>query len=152
MKFKIEDLRLKIDGRIWKWFLLFTICYSLFAAFTGCERNSTFKDSISFQGYVNYGHMGTDAVGNSVLISDGPLSNASVICEGHPEAAKTKTDGSYTLVVKTVREFKGLNSEQYTLWAFTSTGGDEKVSYTAVGKPGDTINVRSFVLYKHTEE
>lgn len=144
MKFKIEDLRLQI--------LLFSILYSLFAVFTGCERNSTSEDAITFQGYVNYGHLGRDADGNAILIIDGALSNAIVTCETFPDTAKTATDGSYSLSVKTVRRFRGFDSETYTLRAIAPqiSGRDEKI--TAIGKPGDTITVRSFVLYKHTEE
>lgn len=127
--------------------LLTAIVCLLCCTFTGCERNSAFKDKITFQGYVNSGHMSS-----GIIIVDGPLPNVSVVCEGRPEVAKTKTDGSYTLEVKTVRKFTALDADTYTLWAFTSTGGDEKVSLTAVGKPGDTVNVRSFIINKHTEE
>ncbi|MFH0948281.1 MAG: hypothetical protein V1833_04700 [Elusimicrobiota bacterium] len=132
------------------------ILLGLYTVFTGCQRNSTFEDTITFKGNVFHGHFDVDSSSQTVLIVDGYLSNANVLAEGFPDTAKTATDGSYTLSVKTVRTFKGLDYDAYTLKASASgyqsskPGSDEKI--TTSGKPGDIITVRDFVLYKHTEE
>lgn len=113
---------------------------------SACQRNSTTANTITFNGYVNAGH--TDTTTN-VLVIDARLANAVVTCDGFPGSATTASDGSYSLNVQSVRLFQGQNADTFTLHA-NSSGRDEKI--TASGKPGDTIKVRDFVLYKHTEE
>jgi hypothetical protein len=112
----------------------------------GCERNATFKDSITFKGSVYYGHT---ALGSSTVVIDNPAQNAVVSCDTFPETTKAGLDGSYELTVNAVRNFQELNADRYNLRA-TAQGRDEQV--IAYGKPGDTIMIRDLVLYKHTEE
>ncbi|MBN1824415.1 MAG: hypothetical protein JW803_08860 [Endomicrobiales bacterium] len=123
------------------------VCLLLFAAIlAGCERNSTFSNSITFEGKVYLGQMDTT---KNILIVYAPLQNATVTCDNFPEKAKTASDGSYSLSVKTVRTFRGNDSDTYTIQAFYS-GGDESITVT--GKPGDTVTVRDFIIYEHTTE
>lgn len=123
--------------------LLLVLCFILI----GCQKNATFKDSITFQGYVHYGILNS----SSIIVSLGPQADATVICEGHSEYTKTTSDGSYSLTIGSVRNFGGSNFDNYTLKAFSPNGGEEKA--TVSGKPGDTIKVKTIILYKyHTEE
>jgi len=112
----------------------------------GCQRNSTFKESITFKGFVYTGHK--DQAGN--IIADTPLGNAKVVCTNTAEETKTIQDGSYVLNVNAVRWFKGSDSETYVITALSQDGFNEKTSVS--GKPGDTVTVKSFVLYHHTED
>jgi hypothetical protein len=110
----------------------------------GCNRNSTFQNSVTFTGKVSYGHMDTTT---SVLTKDGSAQGAVVTCNNYSDSAKAANDGSYSLNVQSVRTFSGVNSDSFTLQA-SWNGADETI--TVYGKPGDTISVREFILYKHT--
>jgi len=124
---------------------LISIILLLFiAGLSGCNRNSTFQSTITFKGTVWLGHMDTT---NNILITDKVLQGAIVTCENYPGSATTAGDGSYTLNVQAVRAFSGINSDSFALQA-SYNGDDETI--TAYGKPGDTIQVRDFVLYQHT--
>lgn len=127
-----------------RYFMFGLVLWAL--AMSGCERNSTFSDSVTFQSHVYFGHM--DQTKN-VLVPDGPAAGAVVTCENYSDSAKAASDGSYSLTVKGVRGYKGIDTETYSLKA-SFYGGDEKV--TAYAKPGDTIKVRDFIIYQHTSE
>jgi hypothetical protein len=114
--------------------------------FTGCDRNATFKDTISFSGKTYVGHK-DETTGK--IVNDGPATDATISCESFPESTKTSSTGSYTLTITAVRSFAALNSDSYTIRA-VSKGTDEKTITS--GKPGDTITVRDLILYQHTEE
>lgn len=112
--------------------------------FIGCDRNSTFQNSITFTGKVYVGHLDTTT---NILITDHVQSGAIVTCTNYPGSVKTASDGSYTLGIKAMRTFSGINLDSYSIQA--TYGGDDE-TITATGKPGDTIQVRDFVLYQHT--
>jgi len=113
---------------------------------TACDRNSTFEDQLTFEGHVYYGHI--DQITN-LLVVDGAAAGATVTCSNYAESAKAASDGSYSLTIKGVRGFQGIDTETYSLQA-SFNGGDEKI--TVNGKPGDTIKARDFIIYKHTTE
>jgi hypothetical protein len=116
----------------------------LIAMASGCQRNSTFQNTVVFEGRVYSGAMNTTT---NVLTVGSPVQGAVVTCENYPGSAKTASDGSYSLTISAVRGFSGINTETYTLQA-SYQGLDETI--TANGKPGDTISVRDFVVYQHT--
>ncbi|HBU68749.1 MAG TPA: hypothetical protein DEE98_00015 [Elusimicrobia bacterium] len=119
--------------------------------FAGCQNNnSTLEDTVTFKGSVSLGQVIVDANGNQTITVTGAAPNAAVVCENTGDSVKSASDGSYTLKAKAVRQFTALNAETYTLSAFDQNGGDEKI--TVSGKPGETVNVRGFILYKHTED
>jgi hypothetical protein len=113
---------------------------------TGCDRNSTFNDTVVFEGHVYYGHM--DQTTN-LLVIDAAAAGAVITCNSYSESVKSADDGSYSLTIKGARGFQGIDTETYTLQA-SYKGQDEKI--TVAGKPGDTIKVRDFIVYTHTSE
>ena len=115
-----------------------------FFLFSGCNRNSTFKDTVTFEGDVYSGVMNSTT---SVVVVGSAMQGAVITCTNYPGSVKTASDGSYTLKVQAARTFGGINADTYTLQA-SCNGNDETI--TAYGKPGDTIHVRDFVLYQHT--
>jgi len=135
----------------------FTSIYLIFIAsfFVGC--GSSLETTIEFKGRVYYGY---DA-GESKIGVLGPLNNAKVIAIGHPEFATTGNNnkGEYTLTIKTSRKFNNVNGDQYILeasgTAFPSIypqGNYVSEQITVYGKPGDTIQVRDFIVFKHKIE
>jgi len=123
--------------------ILFTAVSCFF--FAGCSKdNSTVQNSITFKGKVWVGHMDTTT---NILIADGLVKDAVISCTNYPGSVKTGNDGSYSLDVQAVRTFSGPNSDTYTLQA-SYNGYDATMS--VFGKPGDTIDVKDFVLYQHT--
>jgi hypothetical protein len=125
--------------------LSFVFCLLALAG-TGCGRNATVKDSITFQGSVLHAH--TDQT-TDALVNDGPADGALVSCDGFPETVRTDSAGSYNLTVRGVRRFTGLNADTFVL---RSSNGVTDETITVAGKPGDTVRVRDFVLHQHAEE
>lgn len=112
----------------------------------GCERNATFRNTIRFTGNVYTGHK--DAA-SGTIIGDAPAADARVVCTNTNDYAKTAANGSYTLEVTTVRTYQGNDTEAFQISASSLSGLDETITVNA--KPGDTVNVRTLVLTKHTE-
>ena len=135
-----------------RYLLPFTF-YLLPILFTGCERG--FKRSVEFSGKVYYGTESSD--GKITVL--GPLPNARVIAIGYSGSATTGSDGKYSLTVKAVRTWRGdPQSESYILEASGTSspsvypqGNYVSEQITVYGKPGDAIDVRDFILYKHKE-
>ncbi len=116
----------------------------LIAGILGCDRNSTFQNTVTFEGRVWQGII--DPTTKNVT----PVSlvqGAVVACENYPGSSKTASDGTYSLTITAVRGFAGMNTDTYSLVA-SYNGFDETL--TALGKPGDTIKVKDFVVYQHT--
>ena len=124
-------------------------CALMCLTLTGCNKSLVYDNEVTFKGYVYAGHNGQDANGNSVIINNGPISGATVTAVGHSSSVSSASDGSYILAVPAVRTFSAPDTDTYTLEAHTPSGSDEKI--TASGKPGETVNVRGFVLTSHTE-
>lgn len=114
--------------------------------FGGCDRNATFKNTITFKGAVCTGSKNSTT---GVITAQGPAAAAQVACINTNESTATAADGTYTLVVNAVRTFQGTDTDTYQLSASNATGQDETVTVSA--KPGDTVSVRTMVLYSHTE-
>jgi hypothetical protein len=145
--------------------LISAVC--LFSVFlTGC-----FEDEVTFKGKVLIGDIAL------VLLPDGsvyetfqirgPVKGAYVREAGHSETAVTDTSGNYEFSFKVPRVIGLSKPKSYRLhcWASGSTArvdtsanpiviatgaGDEPITNYAEAKPGDTIQVRDFVLLKHT--
>ena len=149
---KIKNSKLKIQN--YGLFLLFSVLYFLFSVFfTGCERG--FKGSVEFRGKVYYG---TESSDGKVTVL-GPLANARVIAVGYSGSETTNAQGKYDLTIKAVRSWRGDPSyETYTLEASGSSapgvypqGNYISEQIVVYGRPGDAIDVRDFLLYKHKE-
>ncbi|MEW6556198.1 MAG: hypothetical protein AB1349_02460 [Elusimicrobiota bacterium] len=140
--------------KIFYLFLLPTSYFLLPVFFAGCER-SPFEDTVEFVGKVYYG---TETSDGKIRVL-GALSNARVIALGYSGSDTTDPNGKYTLTIKAVRTFKGDPlAEAYTLEASGSSapsvypqGNYISEQITVYGRPGDTIQVRDFILYKHKE-
>ncbi|HAX60964.1 MAG TPA: hypothetical protein DCX95_00160 [Elusimicrobia bacterium] len=150
-KLKVKGLRLKSLGQ-WILILIFNFLPLTCLIFIGCER-SPFENTVEFVGKVYYGTENSD--GKITVL--GPLPNARVIAAGYNGSATTDSSGKYTLEIKAHRRFSG-SSDEYTLEASGTSAPDiyPTANYvseqiTVYGRPGDTIKVRDFLLYKHKE-
>jgi len=138
---------------------LFMVLFSFSIFFIlGCGR--TFESKITFKGKVYYAWTKTYFNGVStvtVLNPTNPASDAIVNVVGYDDVAHADSSGSYTLTIKTYRQFLSNNKDLYTIQAMSPRSfSSEKIAsdeYTTVyAKPGDTIEVRPLLLYQYTEE
>jgi len=129
-------------------YLAFAACF-----FVGC--GSSLETDIEFKGKVYYGY---DA-GQSQIGLLGPSANSRVIAVGYPEYATTDSQGRYTLTVKSTRKYNNILGDQYILEASGTSspsvypqGNYVSQQITVYGKPGNTVQVRDFVIYEHKKD
>lgn len=120
------------------------MAFVVFAA-QGCSRPPA-AAGMEFRGRVLYG------VENSsgAIIVLGALPGARVILVNDNTSVVTDASGNYNMAASVPRSFVGNNVEQYTLEAVAPVawaGTSQRQGVT--GRPGDTIYVRDFVLFKH---
>lgn len=111
---------------------------------------------IVFNGKVYYG---TESEDNDKVIVLGPLEGARVVCINTNVSATTNNSGEWTLTVNAPRQFIGNNYDEFILEASGTSspsvypsGNYISQRMTVRARPGDNVQVRDFLLYKHKEE
>lgn len=140
-------------------FLLPFTFYLLPFLFTGC-----FEDEITFKGkvfwatvqYVDIDPTEEQSI-QEILTVMGPVGNAIVKEASHSETATTNANGEYELTIEVNRVVGYPLAKEYRLSAWGSQlsprgGADEAINMYVEARPGDTVNVRDFLLYEHTKE
>ena len=125
---------------------------------TGC-----FEDEIIFRGKVFWATVEYIPVGSEIkeiLIVQGPVDGAMVKEANHTEVVVTDSNGNYELTIEVPRVIGLPKAKTYIVQAWSPVwsptpikpGADEYITRYANARPGDTVEVRSFVLYEHTHE
>ncbi|MCD6423649.1 MAG: hypothetical protein J7L42_05995 [Elusimicrobia bacterium] len=90
-----------------------------------------------------------------VLVDIGPWSGCYVKEIDHEEFALTDSNGRYTLEIDVPRKLGYPSPEEFTLQAWAPSGAvarNEKIEYYVHARPGETVQVRPFLLTYHTHE
>lgn len=136
--------------------LIMILCFAGAAwLIAGCGR--TLNTSVEFKGNVYYGYEPEGSDGKIAVL--GPLARAKVSVRGQEEYAVTDSMGRYTLSIKTHRKFETAGYDTYILEASGTSSPSiyPQAQYlgeviTVHGRPGDTIQVRDFILMSHKIE
>ncbi|MDA3792708.1 MAG: hypothetical protein PF545_03500 [Elusimicrobia bacterium] len=118
--------------------------------FAGCSRQP-----VILKGKVYYGEKNADGI-----LVKGPLEGAKVKEEEHDSTVTTSADGSFLLEIKVPRTIGYASNRTFTVEAWgdvpsslnpsvTTTANEE---ITVKARPGESVEMRNFLLYRHEEE